>query len=95
MSHHEENYDSRMFEMEKHLYRVLYTSAFKDAFVGFLGKIPDYTRFRLWYGPIESYWLKSGKAKKYVTLVLTYDDKTLIYEQDSLESPEGCFQYLK
>ena len=95
MSHHEENYDERMFAMERHLYRVLYTEDFKSAWETYTGQPFDYRNVRLWYGPIQSYWLKQGKQKKYTTLVLDYHGKQMVYEQDSLDSPAGEFHDLK
>lgn len=95
MSHHEENYDERMFKMESHLYRVLYTPAFKDAWLNFFESSPVFTEMRLWYGPIQSYWLKPGQTKKFITLVLEYRGKQVVYEQDSLDTPEGVFHIRK
>lgn len=91
MSHHEETYDERMFRMESHLYRVLYTEDFKSAWETYMGRPFDYRDVRLWYGPIQNYWLKEGNEKKYVTLVLDYNGKQMVYEQDSLDNPTGVF----
>jgi hypothetical protein len=91
MSHHEENYDPRMYDMESHLYKVIYTPAFKTAFQEFFGEEMDRRWFHLWYGPIGSYWLQPGESKKYITLIVDYKNKKASYEQDSLTNPEGVF----
>lgn len=98
MSHHEEMYQSGMWEMMSHFERVLYTPAFKRAYEDYFGSPFDYKRISLWSGHIAPYWLKPGTSKKYVTLIVSYRPYTLhtgpvvaVYEQDDLKSP-GVFQ---
>lgn len=101
MSHHEENYDTRRFDMESHFERILYSDAFKAAFETYFEKPFEYRRLRVWYGPAGHYWLKPGTVKKHITLALQYYPESafqmpvlVVYEQDDLKSP-GVFQPLK
>jgi hypothetical protein len=85
-------------EMDSHFQTILYKQWFQNELFPFLHKtlasneddfVIDLKQLRVWYGQAGAYWCRPGELKKYITLILTYQDITIAYEQDSLDDTCG------
>lgn len=85
-------------EMDSHFHKLLYTPWFQNELFPFLHKtlapnehdfVIDLKQLRVWYGAAGAYWCRPGEVKTYITLILTYQDVTVAYEQDSLDDRCG------
>lgn len=91
---HGDNYRMNAELMDTFLERVLYRPWFKDELACFLQAEADVRKVRLWHGPVGNYWMKPGHFRKYITLVITYDNQKLVFEQNDLLDKTGYFRKL-